>query len=125
MLPDMLLHIAVRLLCRDNFEIVRNPLLVIVVQHNNAPTTQMKVVMTEVRIYHWHPAAYHTYGGGAWAILRHFLEEGEAVDNVCNVERLRSKRGAGLVDEVMNHQCEWVSGLSPIEWRECFTAPRA
>eukprot|EP00959_Pyramimonas_sp_CCMP1952_P225402 4713951-Pyramimonas_sp.AAC.1 len=43
------------------------------------------VAMTLVRIYHWHPAAYHAYGGGAWTGLRDLLEEGEAVDKYCDV----------------------------------------
>eukprot|EP00959_Pyramimonas_sp_CCMP1952_P167729 3505450-Pyramimonas_sp.AAC.1 len=65
-----------------------------------------QVAMIEMRIYQWSPAAYHAHGGGAWTIVRHF------------VERLRSKERIDLVDEVRNQQCEWVPDTVPIEWQD-------
>eukprot|EP00959_Pyramimonas_sp_CCMP1952_P345345 7232116-Pyramimonas_sp.AAC.1 len=46
------------------------------------------------------------------------LDDGEASDTYCNVERWRSQDRAVLIREVRDQQCEWFPDPSPIEIQE-------
>eukprot|EP00959_Pyramimonas_sp_CCMP1952_P418206 8761608-Pyramimonas_sp.AAC.1 len=74
--------------------------------------------MIEMRIYHWHPAAFFAFRGGAWALMRNLLKDGGAVEKDFNVERAKSQERAEMLYIVRNQQCQWVPDLFPIAWQE-------
>eukprot|EP00959_Pyramimonas_sp_CCMP1952_P068335 1426242-Pyramimonas_sp.AAC.2 len=76
-------------------------------------------VMIEMRIYHWHPAAFFANGSSSWTLTRFFwTEDGEVVDKYFNVERTESQERADMIDYVRNQQCQWVSDFFPTDWQE-------
>eukprot|EP00959_Pyramimonas_sp_CCMP1952_P305219 6387413-Pyramimonas_sp.AAC.1 len=76
----------------------------------------MGIVLHELRLYHWAPAALHVTP--AYVFLQHIARQNNwCLERDFGVERSRDVARAAAADQVREAQKEWVPNLGPIEWQ--------
>eukprot|EP00959_Pyramimonas_sp_CCMP1952_P316692 6628940-Pyramimonas_sp.AAC.1 len=75
------------------------------------------MVLYELRLYHWTPAALHVTL--AHAFLQHVARQNDwPVEQDFGVERHRDKAREDATDQVREAQGQWVPNLGPIVWQK-------